>query len=291
LIQANDLRFFEEMADRSLLVNGDAGRLQQALSNLLVNAAKYTPAGGEVRLQVFCEQGDVVMRVSDTGMGIAPEQLESVFDLFVQCDETLHRSKGGMGVGLTLVRSIVERHGGRVRAQSDGPGQGALFEIRVPALFATDTPPTEPDAEKAAERVANGVQIVVVEDQDDNRLVLRTLLELEGYTVHTAENGPKGLAAIERHRPDVALIDIGLPGMSGYQLARQVRESLRNDETYLVALTGYGQPQDIQAALEAGFDSHLVKPLDSQKLAALLAARRRRDAARPDHTNAVPSSP
>jgi two-component system CheB/CheR fusion protein len=273
LIAAHDLKFCESIETPSMHVDGDPVRLQQALSNLLVNAAKYTPSGGRVGLDVFPEDGHVVLRVSDTGAGISPENLDSIFELFVQCDQTLSRSRGGMGVGLTLVRSIVEQHAGRVTAHSDGPGQGSRFEIRLPRLKETAERLAGYQEERRCNSPAKNASILIVEDQDDNRLLLRRLLELQGFQVYTAENGPKGLAAIEQHRPDVALIDIGLPGLTGYEVARQVRDSLGNQQIYLVALTGYGQSQDVQAAFDAGFDNHVVKPLDSQKLARLLELR------------------
>jgi two-component system CheB/CheR fusion protein len=273
LIEASELKFFCDVRNAVMHVCGDPVRLQQTISNLLVNAAKYTPAGGEVRLEVFPEDQQIVVRVSDTGVGIAADQLGSIFELFVQGDQTLSRSKGGMGVGLTLVRSIVEQHEGTVSAHSDGPGKGSQFEIRLPRLMDVADRFTECRNDGQPASVPLDGSIVIIEDQADNRQMLQALLELDGYQVFTAENGPKGLAAIEQYRPAVALIDIGLPGLTGYEIAKQVRESLDNHHTYLVALTGYGQPQDVQAAFDAGFDSHIVKPFDPKKLALLLDRR------------------
>src|SRR5688572_22216541 len=181
-----------------MLVNGDPVRLQQALSNVLVNAVKYTPAGGEVRLEGFPVDGHVVLRVRDTGVGIPPEQINNIFDLFVQSDQSLSRSKGGMGVGLTLVRSIVEQHGGAVTAQSDGPGRGSQFEIRLPRLQETSISCTD-QLDGRTRRSPAGKTIAIVEDQDDNRQMLRTLLELDGFQVFVAENGPRGIAIIEQY--------------------------------------------------------------------------------------------
>jgi two-component system CheB/CheR fusion protein len=270
-IEQNKLTFHQQSSPVDLAVLGDPVRLQQAVSNLLMNSAKYTPSGGEIRLETMDENGQVVIRVTDNGTGISTEQIRSIFDLFVQSDETLHRSKGGMGVGLTLVRAIVEQHNGTVTAASDGPGHGSCFEIRLPRLL--EVPQAAADRTAKGELASAGGTIVIVEDQDDNRIMLRKLLELDGYQVFAAENGPKGLAAIEQHRPEIALIDIGLPGLDGYQVAKQVRENLGNRSVYLVALSGYGQPQDVQAALTAGFDTHLVKPLEPQRLRNLLTAR------------------
>jgi len=269
LIEASELKFCEDLREGTAMVHGDPARLQQALSNVLANAVKYTPSGGEVSLEGFPVDDHIVLRVRDTGVGIRRDQIDSIFDLFVQSDQTLSRSKGGMGVGLTLVRSIVEQHDGEVTAQSDGPGHGSQFEIRLPRLL----DPERVDSRSIGQRQPTAQPrkvIVIVEDQDDNRQMLRKLLELDGFQVYDAENGAKGLAAIELHRPDIALIDIGLPGLSGYEVAKQVRESLNNKETYLVALTGYGQSPDIESAFDAGFDDHIVKPMDGQKLAHIL---------------------
>ncbi len=278
LIEAADLHFSQDVAGEDLLVYGDEARLQQALSNLLANAAKYTPAGGEITLEAYGENGQVVYKVADNGVGIPAENLESIFDLFIQSDDTLHRSDGGMGIGLTLVRSIVEKHGGQVLVQSDGAGRGSTFEIRLPRFELTAEHSRVSRKSGSQPRLPiGGGRIVVVEDQNDARNMLRALLELEGYEVHDADNGTKGLTLIERVHPDIALIDIGLPGIDGYELARQLRKSLGNNHTYLVALTGYGQPADVDAACEAGFDNHMVKPLDPQKLSQILKLHGRKD--------------
>lgn len=274
LFEQNGHSFTESISDEKMIVDGDSVRLQQAISNLLANAAKYTPPGGRIELAAFPEDGQVVIQVHDNGAGISPDQIDSIFNLFMQSDRTLHRSKGGMGVGLTLVRMIVERHDGTVSVCSPGQGSGSCFEIRLPLMAgevaAADKAPPEVDG-----KCAEVATIVVVEDQDDNREMLRRLLEMEGYRVFTAENGPKGVAAVEQHRPDIALVDIGLPGLNGFEVARQIREQFGNRQTYLVALTGYGQPQDLQTAFESGFDSHMVKPLDMLKLKQLLSKARR----------------
>ncbi len=275
LLEQNGLKFSEQHANPKITVYGDPVRLQQAVSNLLANAAKYTSAGGEVSLESFQEDAEVVVRVKDNGAGIAADQIKSIFDLFMQSDQTLHRSKGGMGVGLTLVRSIVEQHDGSVTACSDGLGHGSCFEIRLPKLSETYTQKESLSLEASVSPHAGG-KVVVVEDQDDNRAMLKKLIEMEGYEVITAENGPKGLAAIEQHRPNLALIDIGLPGLNGYQVAQQVRENLGNQDAFLIALTGYGQAEDVQTALAAGFDTHVVKPLDPKRLRQLLTLRRSR---------------
>ncbi|MCA9112911.1 MAG: PAS domain-containing protein, partial [Planctomycetaceae bacterium] len=267
LIVAGDLKLMVDVSDEQMVVFGDQARLQQALSNLLTNAARYTPAKGEVKLTADVDDCHIVICVTDNGIGIPRDELESIFDLFVQSDHTLHRSDGGMGIGLTLVRSIVGMHGGEVAVKSDGLGHGSTFEIRIPTYDPDDdTIASQKGGEATSATLFSGGKIVIVEDQRDARLMLRRLLELEGYEVHEADNGTKGLTVIERVHPDVALIDIGLPGIDGYELARQLRESLGNNHSYLVALTGYGQKDDVDAASEAGFDDHLVKPLDLEKL-------------------------
>ena len=207
-------------------------------------------------------------------MGIPADALPRIFGAFEQDSSHLTWHFGGLGIGLTICEAIVDLHGGRVTAHSDGPGRGSRFEIRLPRLIEALDHFDDLREERRSIPSRAGGTIVLVEDHDDNRQMLQTLLELDGYTVHAAENGPLGLAAIERHRPDVALIDIGLPGLNGYEVAKQVRANLQNSRTYLVALTGYGQPQDVQAAIDAGFDNHIVKPLDPAKLAQIMEANR-----------------
>lgn len=278
LMQAGELRFTTSISDEELVVFGDEARLQQALSNLLTNAARYTPAGGEISLQAGLENGEVVFTVTDNGVGIPPDELDSIFDLFVQSNHTLHRADGGMGIGLTLVRAIVEMHNGHVTVHSQGSGLGSTFQIHLPIYeFMPNEVASEGEAQSLdlPSQSGWGGRVVIVEDQDDARNMLRALLELEGYEVYEANNGTKGLMVIERVHPDIALIDIGLPGLDGYELARQLRKSLGNSHSYLVALTGYGQQSDVKAALDAGFDNHLVKPLDPQKLAQILESHGR----------------
>ncbi len=252
------------------VVDGDPTRLQQLVVNLLMNAIKYTPPGGQVTLALERDAGRAVLRVKDTGVGIRPEMLPQVFDLFVQADDTLDRSAGGLGVGLTLVRAIAQLHGGTVQAESDGPGRGSQFTVRLPLCEAA---PAEAASAPAA---AWGPEpaVVLIEDNDDSRRMFESLLRLDGYRVVAAQDGQEGLQAILGQRPTLALVDIGLPGMSGYEVARQVRSRLGRDGVYLVALTGYGRPTDRQAVLEAGFNEHLVKPLKRADLERVLAQAR-----------------
>jgi chemotaxis methyl-accepting protein methylase/signal transduction histidine kinase/chemotaxis response regulator CheB len=256
-------------ADEPLIVNGDFARLQQMVVNLLLNGAKYTPAGGCVRLEVAKENDEAVIRVRDNGVGIRPEMLEKVFELFVQADDNLHRSGSGLGVGLTLVRRIAELHGGRVRASSAGPGQGSEFAIRLPLAAATDSDLLAPEPPKPALR--KPIKIVLVEDNDDSRRMLETVLQLDGHDVTVCRDGEEGLAAIRAHRPQLAIVDVGLPNLDGYELARRARASHTGQNVYLVALTGYGQEEDRRKVLQAGFDEHLVKPLKIGELERILA--------------------
>ena len=240
-------------------------RLQQIQANLLSNASKYSPRASHVCFELRRIGGEAMIRVTDQGRGIDRDMLPHIFDLFVQGQQTLARSEGGLGVGLTLLKSLVELHNGRVDAYSDGPGKGSVFTVWLPLATAATLAADEADA-----RPHNSVKtVVIVEDQDDARRMLQILLEIDGLRVFTAANGQAGVECIEREQPDLALVDLGLPIMSGYDLARRVRENPRNSRTRLVALSGYGQDSDIQASLEAGFDEHLTKPPDPARLDAL----------------------
>jgi PAS domain S-box-containing protein len=248
-------------------ISADPTRLEQVLTNLLANAVKYTPAGGEITVTVRRQGDQAILTVRDTGVGIRPELLPRVFDLFVQGDRSLERSAGGLGIGLTLVRQLVELHGGTVEAASAGPGRGSTFTVRLPILAA---PPESRDAARPAVP-GPARRVLVVEDNDDAREMLRNLLHLFGHEVHEACDGAAGIELARRLRPDAALIDIGLPGIDGYEVARRIRGDV--PAARLVALTGYGQPEDRERALAAGFDVHLVKPVDPEQLERLLSAR------------------
>ena len=238
------------------IVRGDAVRLEQVMNNLVSNAIKYTPPGGEIEVVVETEGSDVVLRVRDNGQGIAPEMLTRIFDLFMQGDTTLDRTEGGMGVGLTLVKRLVDLHRGTVQAHSRGRGSGSEFVVRLPfaATTAATARPRETPKEAAASR-----SILIIEDNNDIRDLLRLKLRQLGHKVEAAEDGTKGLDRLLASPPEVALIDIGLPGINGYEIARRARATL-GSKVYLVALTGYGQSEDKEKALAAGFDIHLTKP-------------------------------
>ncbi len=247
-------------------VHGDQTRIEQVLSNLLVNAATYTPAGGEIRIDLGEEQGEAVLRVTDAGQGIRAEHLERIFDLFFQAEPSGARTHGGLGIGLTLVKRLVELHGGAVTAESRGPGQGACFTVRLPATAAPATAGTA-----AGLTVRNAQTVLVVEDNADERESLRVALELHGHRVLQAWDARSALEAIQRGQPHVALVDIGLPGVDGYALAREVRARFNGAAPALIALTGYGADEDVRRAKEAGFARHLTKPVEVAELAAIVS--------------------
>ena len=253
-------------------VEGDETRLGQVLTNLLANAIKYTPAGGSATVAVEREGRQAVLAVRDTGVGIEPDVLARIFDLFRQGDRTLDRAGGGLGIGLTLARSLVELHGGTIDALSAGLGQGSQFVVRLPTT-APPAPAVEAPAPSAAGAAA-APHVFVLEDHADNREGLVHFLRRIGHRVDAEEDGSRGAERIVELRPDVALIDIGLPGLDGYEVARRVRAAL-GPAIVLVALTGYGQREDRELSLQAGFDAHLAKPIDFAQLRRLLSLRER----------------
>jgi signal transduction histidine kinase/CheY-like chemotaxis protein len=253
-------------------VDADPARLAQVIGNLLNNAGKYMDEGGSIWLET-CREGDTaVVTVHDAGVGISAEMLPRVFDLFTQIDRTLDRSQGGLGVGLTLVRSLVELHGGTVQASSPGLGRGSQFVVRLPALPVTASPTSvPPTVQKSPPPPASPARrILVVDDNVDAADSLATLLRLYGYQVWTAYGGASALEAAEQHQPQVILLDIGLPGLDGYEVATRLRRHSTLARVTLVALTGYGQEEDRRRTHDAGFDHHLVKPVDLNDLTTLL---------------------
>jgi len=256
------------VADRDVGVEGDPVRLEQIVTNVLNNAIKYTPPRGRVTVEVRRVEGRAVIAVRDTGAGIAADMLPRIFNLFAQAQDTLDRAQGGMGIGLTLVRSLVSLHGGTVEARSDGLGRGSEFRISLPLAREAGERRRSPAEEPVAE--SPGRRIVLIEDNDDLRESLRQLLELDGHRVATSGDGAEGLDLIRSLRPDVALIDIGLPRLDGYGIARRVRSEL-GSASRLVALTGYGQAEDREKAARAGFDGHLTKPITGRALRRVLA--------------------
>lgn len=253
-----------------LTVLGDSVRLAQIVANLLTNAAKYTPPEGHVRVHAQRNGAEVAIRVKDDGIGMARELLGSVFELFVQGTRGLDRSEGGLGIGLTLVKNLVELHGGRVEAFSDGPGCGSEFVIQLPTATGHELPSrSEPRAERRWTSVRS-LDVLVVDDNEDAAESLKSMLEAFGHRVRTCSDPVAALDVIASYRPSVALLDIGLPVMDGYELARRMRASGHLGEARLVAVTGYGLESDRERSRAAGFDVHLVKPVDSQRLRALL---------------------
>ena len=247
----------------------DPSRLEQVLTNLLNNAARYTPEGGRIWLTAKTEGGEAVVRVRDTGIGIPPEMLSRIFGLFAQVERAQERAGGGLGIGLSLVKSLTEMHGGSVEAHSAGPGQGSEFVVRwplpseeIPAIV-TAPPEEEPVAERA-------LHVLLVDDNVDAAESLGMLLRLWGHEVAVAHDGPTALRAVEAQRPEVALLDIGLPGMDGYELARRLRSQPSLGRIVLVALTGWGHEEDRRRSQEAGFAHHLTKPVDLSALQELL---------------------
>jgi NO-binding membrane sensor protein with MHYT domain/CheY-like chemotaxis protein len=245
---------------------GDRTRIEQVISNLLANAVTYTPHGGRIDVRVEESGNQAVVKVTDTGCGIAPDALPHVFELFYQSGQEAHRTTGGLGIGLTLVKRLVDIHGGDVKVDSGGVGRGTRVTVRFPAIHAR-----EPRAQaRPAEPRGAPRDIVIVEDEADVREALKAVLESAGHRVAVAGNGQSGLEAIRHRRPDIAILDIALPGMSGYEIAHRLRED--RVRVFLIALTGYGGEDDRQRAFSAGFDAHLAKPADMVELNGLIAA-------------------
>jgi two-component system CheB/CheR fusion protein len=261
------LSFTCEVASDPICVDGDAARLQQIQINLLSNACKYTPRGGSVALRVGADAAGAVISVRDSGAGIPPPMIESVFDLFVQGKQTLDHSNGGLGVGLTLVRALVELHGGTVSARSDGDGQGSEFVVRLPL---TTRPAAPADGDGAATALPP-MTVLVVEDNADSREMLCAILARAGLMCHGAADGHEALALVEQFNPHVVILDVGLPGIDGLETARRIRANPRHQHVRLIALTGYGRATDRKATQEAGFDYHLTKPVQPEDLLALLS--------------------
>jgi CheY-like chemotaxis protein/two-component sensor histidine kinase len=255
---------------RPLIVDADAHRLSQVISNLLVNAGKYTDKPSQIRLLLERQGNEAVLRVIDSGDGIEPALLPKIFNLFVQADHSLARSQGGLGIGLTVVKRIVEMHGGNVTALSVGKGQGSEFVVRLPlskAASAATKPAGGGHKSDAPKR-----SILVVDDNVDAAMTITSLLKAWGHDVRTAFNGPSALAAVQNHRPEIILLDIGLPGMSGYDVARSLRAEPSSRGVIIAALTGYGQDSDLERSVEAGFDYHITKPADPDILESLLTS-------------------
>jgi signal transduction histidine kinase/CheY-like chemotaxis protein len=257
--------------DGTVFVQGDPVRLDQVFGNLITNAIKYTPAGGRIQVSVEGREGFAFVRVQDTGVGMAPEVLPFVFELFCQVEKTLERSQGGMGIGLTLAHSLAKLHGGDITASSAGLGCGAEFVVTLPLASAHEAEASAPHGSKAP---ALRRRVLVVDDSADNRESLQELLESLGHDVAVAADGFQAVDRICELQPEVAIVDIGLPGWDGYEVARRTRVKL-GANVYLIALTGYGQTEDVQRADAAGFDAHVTKPADIGALRSLIEQRPR----------------
>jgi signal transduction histidine kinase/DNA-binding response OmpR family regulator len=290
-IEAAGHKVAVELPATPLCVRADRVRLQQILENVILNAAKYTNPGGRVDVSACADDGEAVIRVRDTGVGIAPDKLDQVWDLFVQVDESPDRLRKGLGIGLALVRDLVRRHGGTVEALSEGLGKGSTFAIRLPIA-----PPGEAIAEKgnAAEAAPrrDAQRVLIVDDNVDAAETLAMMLELLGQQTRQAHDGPDAVQAAREYGPDLVFMDIGLPGISGHDVAARMRGELGMKEAYIVALSGYGTEEDRRKSLSAGFDTHMVKPLDPTALPGILEAveQRRAECLRRDSSGGMMAS-
>ena len=249
-----------------IILEADPSRLAQLLTNLIDNAAKYTPDGGRIWLSADVAKGALQIVIRDTGIGIRPEHLTSIFDLFTQVDGPLDRAGGGLGLGLTVVRQLVEMHGGSVEAHSEGPGKGSRFTIRLPLPVSTVETGSRARRDAAHAEPPARRRILVVEDDDDVANSLATSLTLDGHTVKIVPDGPAALEALRAFDPDLVLLDVGLPGMSGHDVARKIRSSVARADLVIVALSGFGSEEDRRLADAAGCDAHIVKPVDPDVL-------------------------
>jgi CheY-like chemotaxis protein len=268
-IEAARVELTVSMPRQDVELDADPARLSQVFSNLLTNAAKYTDRGGHIWLIAERRESEVLVVVRDNGIGIRPEMLSRIFEMFTQVDKT-DRSFGGLGIGLSLVRVLVELHGGTVEAHSEGPGRGSEFRVRLPNVadatilrHSTSASPAEHTAPR---------RIVVVDDNRDAANALSIMLRLMGHEVRTAHDGLEALEAIEVFRPDVVLLDLGMPKLNGYETARRIRSEPWGRNAILVAVTGWAQDEDRRRTRDAGFDAHLVKPVGRETLEALLAS-------------------
>jgi CheY-like chemotaxis protein len=258
------------LPQETIWLYADASRLEQVVVNLLTNAAKYTEVEGHIWLSVLAEGNECVLRVKDTGVGIAPALLPNIFDLFTQAERSLDRSQGGLGIGLALVQRLTELHGGHVEVQSS-LGQGSEFVVRLP-LMEVELESNATDCESVDPQVVRPLRVLVVDDNVDTVLSFSILLRASGHDVFTAKDGLIAVQVASEHRPDAVLLDIGLPGLNGYEVAKRIRRQPGGKEVVLIALTGYGQDTDRQQSADAGFNYHLVKPARLEQVKEILAA-------------------
>ncbi len=262
-----------DVPSEPIFLDADLVRLAQVFSNLLNNAARYTDRGGHIRLVARSEGGTAVVTIKDDGIGIPPDQLPYLFEIFTQLHRTLDRSRSGLGIGLTLVRRLVEMHGGMVQATSAGAGRGSEFVVRLPMSERhSQRPPGLEPRERATPPPQARRRVLVVDDSDDSKESLATMLKIMGHDVKCASDGLEAVEAAATHRPGVVLLDIGMPRLNGYEAARRIRAQPWGRDMVLVAVTGWGQEADRRLAQEAGFDHHLVKPADVSMLEEILEA-------------------
>jgi CheY-like chemotaxis protein len=280
LIEERGQAFAMTLPPHPIILDGDPTRLAQMLSNLLHNAAKYTDRGGSIWLTAEQRGHEAVVTVGDTGIGIPSELLPRIFEMFMQADRSLERSHGGLGIGLTLARQIVELHGGTLTAHSDGAGTGSAFIVRLPVIPEAEPVPPRTRPAQARQAPVTVRRILVVDDERVAATSLGKLLTIMGHEVRAAHDGVEAVGAAEAFRPEVVLLDIGLPKLNGYEVARTIRQQPWGQGMVLIALTGWGQEADQQRARDAGFDHHLVKPVARAALTQVLASQHRRG----DHT-------
>jgi signal transduction histidine kinase/ActR/RegA family two-component response regulator len=255
--------------DDAVVVHADPTRIDQIITNLLTNAIKYTPDGGHVMVTIGNDGGEAFLNVSDDGVGIAPERIGGIFELFAQADNAIGRAQGGMGIGLALVRNLVHLHDGKVEAKSEGLGKGSSFEVRFPLAAEGARKGAASLHEQTLEPRGGQRRIVIVEDNKDIRDLLGLKLRRLGHMVEAASDGEEGLRLLLSQQPDLALVDLGLPGIDGYEVARETRQKL-GDDIVLVAVSGFGQPEDKRRAIESGFDEHITKPADVREIENIL---------------------
>ena len=272
LIDNAGLRLSVKLPDAPVLVDVDRTRMSQVLSNLLNNAAKFTPRGGRIEVEAVVQddEREVTVRVRDTGVGLPAQMLTHIFEMFSQVGDAQARTQGGLGIGLTLVKRLVELHGGRVWAESEGPGRGSTFIVRIPRVPESAEAPQPPDEPSPAPRSLPARRVLVVDDNADAAEMLAALLEADGHDVRTAFSGPSALELVEAFHPHVVFLDIGMPGMSGYELAQRLRAKATLRDTMLVAVSGWGQDEDRRRSKEAGLDHHLTKPVDPRAVQELV---------------------
>jgi len=269
-IDARRQRLTIDLPPEAIYIDGDIVRLSQVISNLLNNAAKYTDEDGEITLTARDNGDQVAIAVRDTGIGIRSDVLPHVFDLFMQADQSLARSLGGLGIGLTLVRQLVEMHGGRVGAQSEGPGKGSEFTVWLPTVRRQGSDVPSPEVEEVRREIRR--RVLIVEDNADARESLGMLLEMQGHDVRSAQDGDTALKIVEEFLPEVVLLDIGLPKMDGFEVIRRLHVPMDGAQPAVIAVTGYGHAEDRRRTKEAGFDHHLTKPVDPREVMAIVAS-------------------